>query len=641
MRVSRFALAMAVTACSAGRSPTVRGAPVAPLPPPPPPSVISFSETQPVTALASTGSRLYVGTPDGLVVWQVTKETFERWGAEYGLPNPKIRALATDDRDGVWVLSDAGLHLYNEDHFVGFENSPADLLRSRFLVAAQDGRTAWLGGLGVLRVRDGEFQRFLPGARVSAMARDADGQGVWVGTENEGAYRYAVDRFLQFGPDWGLTLKPIEAVALTRRGDPVMSGRGPRGEQIAYFDGKRFWGYRVAAAEVRVLGKVGKEVRIGVDRHIYAVVVAAAPDGARGDGPDAVPTEQGAPALSLFKRPGEVPYAPTVVHANRDGLYFGTATLGVLREEAEALTTRDVRGDRDRLALGCNAKACYFVGGGGRLYRLASGERSVKPQEPGPDRVLWMTNDPGGDLVALVAAEGQGRVRLCLFEEGRLVPRRVQEIAVPGGEPYVTFAGYSPGGDLWVRLSVRDAEGELANFGVAVLSASGGVTYHRAAPKKKKKTDDGSLPLPDEIRGAAFAADGTWLATLGGLVRIQGNQAVWLPREQAPVGDLCSDVAVGKDGAVWAASPDGVSRLSDGEWEVLSRDGPLARGASALQVDRDGAMLVGTPGGAFRWHGSSGERIEGTVGSGVLDLAIDRDGRLWVLTMDGYSVHPR
>jgi len=590
-----------------------------------------------VTALASAGNRVYVGTPDGLVVWQVARGTFERWGAEYGLPNPKIRALATDDRLGVWVLTEAGLYLFNEDHFVGFDDAPADLASGAFLVAAADGRTAWVGGRGVVRVRDGAFQPFLPGARITAMARDADGQGIWVGTEREGAYRFAVDRFLSFGADWGLTLQRIDGIALTRKGDTVLSGEAPDGARLAYYDGSRFWSYRVQGTEVRVLGTVGKQVRVAVDRRVYALAPAGQQTGGM-----LQPTEQGAPALLLRELPGEAPYRPTAILADAQGVYFGTETVGVLRPEAEALRTRDVRGDRDRLAVGCDTKACYFVGGGGRLYRLRAGQRSVEPVDLGSDRALWVANDPGGDLVALRATEGKSTVQLCLFESGRFIPRQVADLKVPSGEPYVTFARFAPSGDLWVGLSHRAADGELGNYGVAVLKASGDVVYHRASPEKKRgKIRDGGLPLPEEVRGAAFAGDTVWLATLGGLVRIAGGEAAWLSRDEAPVGDICSDVAITKDGTLWAASPDGLCRYQDGKWKTMERTGPLERGASALQIDRDGAMLVGTQAGVFRWDGSPGARIDGTVGDGVLDVEIDREGRLWVLTMDGYSVHPR
>jgi two component regulator with propeller domain len=635
MRVAALAMA-AVPACSAGPS-ALHGMPAVP-PPAPPPSVIAMSETRPVTALAAAGNQLFVGTPGGLVVWQVNRGTFERWGAEYGLPNPRIRALATDDRGGVWVLSDAGLHLYNEDHFVGFDNPPAELSRASLIVAAQDGRTAWIGGHGVLRVRDGAFADLLPGARVTAMARDADGLGVWVGTEKEGAYRFAVDRFLNFGKDWGLTLSRVDSIALTRRGDPVFGGQGPDGARLAYFDGRRFWVYRVAASELRVLGPKGKQqVHVACDRRLFALAIGREQPG---DGPEVVPIEKGAPPLQLLAEKGEVPYAPTAVLVDGANVYFGTEALGVLRPAGEALRTRDARGDRDRLAVGCDAKACYFVGGGG-VYRLRAGARSVEPLDLGADRMLWVGNDPGGDLAALRASQGRSAIQLCLFEDGRFVPRRVPELKVSKGEPYVSFARYAPSGDLWVGLLHRDDDGELRNEGVAVQKASGEVAYYRASAQKKKGRTAGGLPLPDEVRGVAFGGDATWLATLGGLVRIQGGQASWLSRDEAPVGDICSDVAIDGMGTLWAASPDGLCRFQDGKWETVQHQGPLERGASALAVDAQGKLWVGTQGGVYRWDGSAGDRVEGTVGDGVLDLEFDRQGRLWVLTMDGYSVHPR
>ena len=387
-----------------------------------------------------------------------------------------------------------------------------------------------------------------------------------------------------------------------------------------------------------MLGTVGRQVRVAVNRRIFALLLGAHEEA----GPALQPTELGAPVLHLRELVGEAPHAPTAILADASGVYFGTAAVGVVRPGAEALRTRDVRGDRDRLALGCDPKACYFVAGGGRLYRLAAGARSAAPVDLGSERALWVANDPGGDLVALRATEGQRTVQLCLFQDGRFVPRRLPELSVPSGDPYVTFARFSPDGDLWVGLSHRGEDGELTNDGIGVQKTSGeGVYYRPSAEKKRGKNKDGGLPLPEEVRGAAFAPGATWLATLGGLVRISGGEADWISRDEAPVGDICSDVVIDKQGTVWAASPDGLCRYEDGKWEAMDKDGPLERGASALQVDRDGTLLVGTQSGVFRWDGSLGARIDGTVGEGVLDLEMDRQGRLWVLTMDGYSIHPR
>ena len=107
-----------------------------------------------------------------------------------------------------------------------------------------------------------------------------------------------------------------------------------------------------------------------------------------------------------------------------------------------------------------------------------------------------------------------------------------------------------------------------------------------------------------------------------------------------------SALAPSPDGGVWVgigkAGPGlGLQRLIEGRWQ--SFDTPAFHGSSvqvtSLCADREGALWVGTyDRGIYRIHGDvvdHFDRTNGLSGDWVNDIAEDREGDLWVVTMQG------
>jgi ligand-binding sensor domain-containing protein len=105
--------------------------------------------------------------------------------------------------------------------------------------------------------------------------------------------------------------------------------------------------------------------------------------------------------------------------------------------------------------------------------------------------------------------------------------------------------------------------------------------------------------------------------------------------------EVCYDVAKGSDGQIWAATSAGVGRFDGKEWrfgqqsEGKSTDGE-APATRALAGDGSGRMWLATARGLrvldAREAGArtvaAGARV---VDDDVLDLALDRFGRVWAL----------
>jgi signal transduction histidine kinase/ligand-binding sensor domain-containing protein len=114
------------------------------------------------------------------------------------------------------------------------------------------------------------------------------------------------------------------------------------------------------------------------------------------------------------------------------------------------------------------------------------------------------------------------------------------------------------------------------------------------------------------------------------------------------VGDGVTQVKIGPSGTVWASidgtGPQyGVRQFVDGKWSALTVpgfDGTSVR-ATAMMVDRDGSLWVGSKNGLYRIHGGVANRYDvtdGLSGNSVGQLYEDREGNVWVMTEGGVDM---
>jgi len=99
--------------------------------------------------------------------------------------------------------------------------------------------------------------------------------------------------------------------------------------------------------------------------------------------------------------------------------------------------------------------------------------------------------------------------------------------------------------------------------------------------------------------------------------------------------------AVIKDpkGRLTAASHGGVGRF-DGKWWRFDDEGPLHRTARAL-IPRGDTLWVGTSAGVIGQGPTATRQIDARLGlasDNVLDLYLENDRRMWVLTDAGVSL---
>jgi ligand-binding sensor domain-containing protein/signal transduction histidine kinase len=152
----------------------------------------------PVMAIAQDGqNRFWFGTAVGLA--KLSEGRFSHYSKTNGLASDYILCLSVDLRGGLWVGTAGGLNRLQTssagDHFFGCGKQGV-LVRS---LLPDDPSGLWVGlddGIALLRT-DGWFEfPFKVNRRKSTLAvcilRDLSGS-LWVGTEGDGIYRFAVD----------------------------------------------------------------------------------------------------------------------------------------------------------------------------------------------------------------------------------------------------------------------------------------------------------------------------------------------------------------------------------------------------------------------------------------------------------------
>ncbi|HUP64389.1 MAG TPA: two-component regulator propeller domain-containing protein [Thermoanaerobaculia bacterium] len=150
------------------------------------------------------------------------------------------------------------------------------------------------------------------------------------------------------------------------------------------------------------------------------------------------------------------------------------------------------------------------------------------------------------------------------------------------------------------------------------------------------------IPPGEPIFSVHRDAAGTiWAgAEAGQLIRIAGEEVALFDSGEGLPGSPIRALTSDPSGALWIGTENGLSRFADGVFTTFTADDGLASNVvRALRVDREGVLWIGTYGGLTR---KSGDRFE-SYRAADSDLPIDtvrsvfedREGNLWVGTGGG------
>lgn len=308
----------------------------------------------------------------------------------------------------------------------------------------------------------------------------------------------------------------------------------------------------------------------------------------------------------------------------------------------------------------------------GRKYRLPP--PTVTPV--GPGRGHWRTYGvpdglPSLDLVELFQ-DRDGYIWICTFGSGLsrwdgerfesftvedgtggLAPRHVMQTR--DGDVWITFMGGLVSRWDGERFETFDlvAEAGIPNWGWAVSSYEdsrgwvwfsaihAGLVLYDGERFRRFTTDDGLAGSPGHWKSILEDSRGRmWFGTLGGISTWDGKGRVTFETvgPEIPARHFMED----RGGTLWVTARPHVARLSDGEWELLTRDGgPLPFDEHDWVHDimeaHDGTIWVLTGAVLRRFDGSAWSLVqpEDTDWYPLRRILQDDDGTLWIAGMDG------
>ncbi len=135
----------------------------------------------------------------------------------------------------------------------------------------------------------------------------------------------------------------------------------------------------------------------------------------------------------------------------------------------------------------------------------------------------------------------------------------------------------------------------------------------------------------DSARAIVEGRDGIWIGTDVGLNLLVDGQFVDFPKRQELASNPVMALHESADGALWMGTFQvGLSQLVDGRWSP-----PVAEldHVTAIVDDEDGALIIGSRAGLFRYGDGRVEEIPlGLPHAHVKGLHRTRDGALWIAT---------
>ena len=282
--------------------------------------------------------------------------------------------------------------------------------------------------------------------------------------------------------------------------------------------------------------------------------------------------------------------------------------------------------------------AWFFDGAGFHGARVGEGAAG---------RALAVAQDAAGTIFSVISDPPFRNILIARLAPGEAGPPRdgdwhaVEMVALgaasDGSRPAISFATFAPSGKLWLGIDSVAKDGQEQGRGaleIAPASSGKGAVIHHGALTPKELGPE-SLPLPHDLTGVVFDGAATWFSSRSGIDRLQESELRHWGENEHMVSEVCLGVAKGSDGKIWAATSVGAGRFDGTEWR-FPFDGPASTPVRAVVLDGGGRMWLATAKGlrVLDAKEASAPRLDaGTsvVDDDVLDLALDRFGRIWAL----------
>jgi ligand-binding sensor domain-containing protein len=539
---------------------------------------------------------------------RVYEYALQAWGAEEGLPQNTVEAIAQTRDGALWIGTQEGVVRFDGASFDAFNTRRMHALRSNHvntLLETRDDRL-WVGtfdGIVFHRGRDfssSEALSIFDGQMVSCLAESRDG-ALWVGTA-VGLARFDPEgrpEVVTYGSEHGLPSNAVRALAIDREGTVWIGTEGGLARHRAGRIESLVDRGRVAAGAVFAIAADGPgSVWIGGERGL-----------ARWDGRSFVaPRHRGGLADSTVR----------VLLLDREGALWVGREDGLarcFRGRWESLTPADGLSSAIVVALYEDREGTLWIGTEtGGLNRLMEGTVVVHGRRAGlTDEVVYTVIGDGRDGLWLGTQNGQ--VEHLRPDKGELEHQRPLESLIGG---------------VLIRSLLLDDERRLW-----VGSVKGLFRLANGKASRIPLLDLGRVP----IRAVTQRPSGEmWIGTeRHGILRGQPGRFTHIGAD--PDGGLPSDEirAILEDsaGRLWIGTNAGLCEWQEpGCVTYTTRDGLPHNYVRALYADADGTLWIATYGGGLSrmrdGKFASYRAADGLPSDNVFWILEDGDGHLWL-----------
>jgi hypothetical protein len=515
----------------------------------------------------------------------------------------------------------------------------------------------WVGGPGGLYRWDGRIFPIIDGIRdvpVSSIVLDDDGKSAWVGTRRHGLYHAEGDRATPVPGGEAILLDAVLGVAKTAAGTRLVAGNAEGEARLYALTMAGVEGFHAAPGPVVValLERGGDALLIaGPPGKPQAYTLRPlAPGDAWGAGSLKFSSlvKERAVRWAAVPTPDRLPADVTVAAAAGDDLFVGSERLGVARAAPDAprfLPGSQLVGDAQRLYLACASPVrCFVVTDGPRAW-MTDGDRyqPTRLGEPESATPLALTTDASGTTFAIAREADSPGIVITKLAAGVRAPvesdwQVVHKIALelpPKTTPTVSFAAVSGASTVWLGLRVTGPDGGDSGWGAVEIELSNGHAVQHRPHKPNEKIAAEALPLPSNLTGILFDRGATYYAALGGVSRWQEGQLRTWSENEGLASELVHAIGRGSDGAIWAATSEGLARFDGQNWRPLGTTELVTRG---LATDHTGRVWVATAKGlralapAAAGAGADPATAPVILAGDMRDVTVDRFGRVWAMS---------
>ncbi len=545
----------------------------------------------------------------------LTQYTQEAWGADSGLPQSSVLAIAQTPDGYLWIATEQGLVRFDGLRFAVFDKHNTPELQSDSISAllVDHAGALWVGthGGGVSRFKKGTFTTYtsrngLSSDAINSLYEDASG-ALWIGTDGGGLDRVDIDRlqgaiFRNYGAADGLPDTAVFSIAGDRSGALWMGT--PAG--LARFQNGKFITYTK---------KNGLP-----DNYVKSVYV---------DRQDTVWIGTNGGGLSRFADGRFTNYTThdglssnTIwsVYADRAGtLWIGTGDAGLNRFRNGKV---DVYAARQGLP--SDQIWTTFEGREGSLWIGTKGGGLVRLRD-GPFTTLGARDGLSSDVVLSVYQDRAGAVWLGTNGGGL---SRIKNGAI------ATYRRKDGLPDNLVLSAAEDSEGNFwAGTGKGLARLENGRFVAYGPPS--------GLPGGMVVATYVDRQGRLWVGTRSGLSRFDGRRFTTFTTKDGLSSSYATSIFEDAQGTLWIGTyGGGLNAFKDNRFtSYTTRDGLSNNVVWSIAGDPDGTLWVGTNGGGLdRFKG--GKFTAYTTRNGLFDDAIysildDSLGYLWMSSIRG------